>query len=461
MTDPDEGKNFPSRPEWWRALGWLALAGGVFLAGYGGANAFTAQRENVPSFFFPWESHIPFLPWSILPYWSIDALYVLSFFLCHSREELRRHALRVLLVTAVCVAGFLLFPLRFAFTRPETSGLSGWLFSALETFDQPFNQAPSLHIALLWILWEHYSRRLPPQGKMLAGLWALLIVCSVLTTWQHHCIDVLTGALAGIGVAWLLPVKEFAPPRWHRTGQHSGKKLASRYFLGATGLGGLAVMGGGNGWLLLWPVATLLVVAAGYGFFGPGVFQKNRAGELSPSAWTLLLPFRGGAHLSRLWHSRSLPTVSWITSRLALGGYPSRAKLTKAGFPASGSVLDLTAEFPRAKLPKETVYATLPLLDLLPPTAEEVREAVALLRRLTQAHPHRPIFLHCALGLSRSAVVVAAWLLATRQAVSVEKAVAQIRAARPAVVLHAEHVVALQEWQARAEEKPPLPRRQA
>ena len=173
------GENAAVRPEWWRALGWLTLVGGIFLIGYGGANAFTAQRESVPSFFFSWERHIPFLPWSILPYWSIDALYVLSFFLCRSRNELRRHALRLLLVTVVCVAGFLLFPLRFAFARPETAGLSGLLFSALEQFDQPFNQAPSLHIALLWILWEHYTRLLPARWKNFAHLWTLLIAGSV------------------------------------------------------------------------------------------------------------------------------------------------------------------------------------------------------------------------------------------------------------------------------------------
>jgi hypothetical protein len=48
------------------------------------------------------------------------------------------------------VTFFVLTPLRFSFEpKPETHGLAGFLFDALAGFDKPFNQAPSLHIALL------------------------------------------------------------------------------------------------------------------------------------------------------------------------------------------------------------------------------------------------------------------------------------------------------------------------
>ena len=37
----------------------------------------------------------------------------------------------------------------------------GDLFAVLAAFDQPFNQAPSLHIALLVILWALFARKAP------------------------------------------------------------------------------------------------------------------------------------------------------------------------------------------------------------------------------------------------------------------------------------------------------------
>ena len=61
---------------------------------------------------------------------------------------------RLLTAQVVAVVCFILFPLRFTFRQPATDGIPGFLFDALTSFDKPFNQAPSLHIALLVILWD-------------------------------------------------------------------------------------------------------------------------------------------------------------------------------------------------------------------------------------------------------------------------------------------------------------------
>jgi hypothetical protein len=53
---------------------WLAIVGALFFATYGFANSLAAQRLAVPSFAFDWEKAIPFVPWTIVPYWSIDFL---------------------------------------------------------------------------------------------------------------------------------------------------------------------------------------------------------------------------------------------------------------------------------------------------------------------------------------------------------------------------------------------------
>ena len=148
-----------ARP-WRRALLWLAVLGPFFFASYGFANWMAARQPVVPVLVFGWESAIPFVPWTIVPYWSIDAFYALSLLLCRQRLELDRHALRLLSAQLIAVACFLLWPLRFSFQRPATDGVYGWLFDVLLGFDKPFNQAPSLHIVLLVVLWVKFAQYL-------------------------------------------------------------------------------------------------------------------------------------------------------------------------------------------------------------------------------------------------------------------------------------------------------------
>ena len=85
------------------------------------ANAITAQRHDVPSIVFSWEHHIPFLGWTIIPYWSINAFYGLSPFVCATSAELDAHGRRLVTAQIVAVACFILFPLKFTFQQPETA----------------------------------------------------------------------------------------------------------------------------------------------------------------------------------------------------------------------------------------------------------------------------------------------------------------------------------------------------
>src|SRR5262249_10316347 len=158
-----------------RGLAWLAFLAPFFFITYGGANYLAAQRANVGSVVFAWEYSIPFMALTIVPYWSIDAFYGLSLLLARTKDELDTHARRLLTAQIVAVACFVLFPLRLAFGRPETTGLAGFLFDSLTSFDQPFNQAPSLHIALLVILWAFYARLVPRWARWPMPGWACLV----------------------------------------------------------------------------------------------------------------------------------------------------------------------------------------------------------------------------------------------------------------------------------------------
>ena len=196
----------PEPRPWLRAAAWLAFLGPFFFVTYGFANWWTGRLPHVGSVVFGWEKHIPFWPWTIVPYMALDAFYAGSLFLCATRAELNTHARRLLSASVLSVAGFLLFPLRFSFARPATSGLTGLLFNALAGFDKPYNQAPSLHISLVLLVWLVFARHLRGAARWLAHGWFLLIALSVFTTYQHHFIDGVAGAAVGVGATMQLPM---------------------------------------------------------------------------------------------------------------------------------------------------------------------------------------------------------------------------------------------------------------
>ena len=416
---------------WRRALLWLVLLGPFFFASYGFANWMAGRHATLPVMAFAWEAHIPFVPWTIVPYWSIDLFYAISFFLCRQRLELDRHALRLFSAQLIAVACFLLWPLRFSFERPDIGGVFGWLFDVLLGFDKPFNQAPSLHIVLLIVLWVKYAQYLQGAWRWLLHGWALLIGVSVLTTFQHHFIDVPTGLLAGWLCVWLWPEQGTPPLRAWRTARDPKRwRLASSYLLGAAVLLVPVVMLGGAALWLLWPVVSLLLVALAYAGLGTAVFQKRADGRLTMAARWLLAPYLAAAWInSRLW-TRSAPQPVEVAGGVWLGRIPC------AALPAPlRGVVDACAEL-SCKAPG-AAYASVPMLDLVVPTPAQLAEAADAIEAL---RAQGPLLVCCALGYSRSAASVATWLLRTGRVRSAAEAVARVRAARSSIVLHDVHL---------------------
>ena len=109
---------------------WLAVLGPFFYLTYGTSNWLASLRTDVPNLAFGWERHIPFVAWTIVPYWSINVFYALSLFVCDTPEEVGRLARRYLVAQVVAVLCFIAFPLRAIFVRPETHGVPGFLFAA-------------------------------------------------------------------------------------------------------------------------------------------------------------------------------------------------------------------------------------------------------------------------------------------------------------------------------------------
>lgn len=429
-----------ARRPWRRAVVWLVFLGPFFFLTYNFANWAAAQRAATGAFYFGWERSIPFLPWTIAPYWSIDLLYAGSLFICRDRDELDLHGLRLATAQVISVICFLLFPLRFAFDRPPVEGVFGALFDALAAFDKLYNQAPSLHIALLIILWVRYAAHVQGVWRWLLHGWLLLIGVSVLTTWQHHVIDIPTGMLAGFLCLWIWPDAGQSPmARLRLTASPRRRAVASVYLAGGVVLAGLASTLGGLA-LVLWQGAVALaLVAFNYGFAGASGFQKSPDGRHSLAAAVLLAPHRLGTQLNvRAW-TRGDPTPSEIGGGVWLGPLPSPRGMSDWGFSA---LYDLTCELAIATK-GAWAYRSRPWLDLIPPDGAELAAAARDIEEIRAASGS--VLVACALGRSRSACAVAAWLLHTGRAASVDDAVAQVRARRPQVVFRAVHVQALKD----------------
>lgn len=409
---------------WQRGLVWLLLLGPLFFASYGAANHFTAARPEVPSIVFGWERHLPFWPWTIVPYWSIDFFYAASLLLCRSRLELARHARRLLTAQVLCIAGFVLAPLRFSMPRPRVEGPFGALFDALAGFDLPFNQAPSLHIVLLLVLWDFYRRRLHGAGKLAAHVWSALVGLSVLTTYQHHFIDIPTGLLVGAACLWLWPL-DGDRPRWSWTDSPKRRRLAGAYAAAAIVFALIAGIDRWT-WSLYWPAVSLALVAACYAGLGAEGLQKRAGGRHSLGSRLLLWPYRAGAWLNARWWTHGLPSsVAIGDGRVWLGRAPLPWERDHRRFP---QIVDLAAEL---ALHRSGVHS-IAWLDLVEASPEQLLHVA---RAVEEAAVRGPVLVCCALGFSRSAAVAAVWLGVYGPPLSSEDAVREIRTARPQAVL--------------------------
>lgn len=152
-----------------------------------------------------WDRHIPFWPgwvWVyLLPYALAPVLATLM-----SWDTLLWYVKRGLVVMLVSIAIFAALPTRTV--RPDTAhlgtGLTAQLYRNMAAIDGPAaNAAPSLHVSLTalvaWALIRDYRRA---WQVTLIGCATVLVWLSTLLTWQHHLIDVGTGALLGSALAY-------------------------------------------------------------------------------------------------------------------------------------------------------------------------------------------------------------------------------------------------------------------
>ena len=429
----------------------LALVGALFYTSYGLSNHHAASLAYVPEIAFAWEHGIPFWAWTIVPYWSLNLMYAAAFFLCRDTREQNRYVARLVSAQIIATTCFMLFPLHFGWPKPPTDGLSGWLFDSLVAFDLPYNQAPSLHIALAIIVGAFYWTRFP-KIRLPLLLWQSLIALSVLTTYQHHFIDVPTGALLGWLVLWAIPQHGVSPFRRPFGTQGRLKtseasfceaktspatrsreiKIAMLYLAGAV-LSALPSLFGGAWLWMLWVSVSLSVVAFAYLTGNAAVFQKQADGRLSAAATILLLPYLAGVRLNMAYWLRGKAKTARVRDDVLIGSVSAISD----GLPA---VLDVCAEYPRPRY--RGAYRVLPLLDMVAPSENDLVQAASLLEALRRQHGK--VLTCCALGYGRSAAVVLTWLLVYGGCRDLAQATAELKQARPQMVLPPETAKAIE-----------------
>ena len=208
----------------------------------------------------------------------------------------------------------------------------------------------------------------------------------------------------------------------------------------AAGLVVLAVLYPGARWLLLWACGNCVVVAAAYAWHAPQVFGKRADGTMTWGPRLLLMPYLWLTWL--VWYGQIRFSREAVCDEVAPGLWLGRRASAAEVPPGISLMVDLTSEFAEpAALRTGRVYLYLPTLDNAAPDRKEFDEAVQ-----TIAAWEGGVYIHCALGHGRSALVAAAVLVARGLAGSPEEAWTRVKQARPGVKLDRVQQAFLMSW---------------
>lgn len=217
----------------------------------------------------------------------------------------------------------------------------------------------------------------------------------------------------------------------------------------------VAVLAGADVWPVAaasaWAALALAVVAVAYFGAGPRVLLKRATGTRHPLASVTLAPYFAlvwfAYHVSRAF-LREAAFVG-VAPNLILG---RRLTAREARSACTGwvAVLDLAAELTEAPALRAVAhYRSLPVLD---GTAMPLAQLVDAVEWVVRHAAEGPVYVHCAFGHSRSALVVAAVLLATGAAPDARTSVAHLRELRPGVRLNHAQRARLKEFAERTTE---------
>jgi membrane-associated phospholipid phosphatase len=352
-----------------------------------------AQRNGVTAeLVLEFERALPFLAWTAIPYMTSALFWILSFSLVRTDDGLRMLSQRMLLATAVATLFFVLYPLTFSWQRPPIdSAFLSFLFTLQMLVDLPYNQFPSLHVAFAVIHWQ--ALRDVPRSRFVRGAlaaWLILLVCSTVLTYQHHVLDIAGGLVLGIVCCSFVRPARAEPD------------VGFYYRIAAVVTWISGVLFAGSLWFLYLSLSLLLVSQA-YVRNNRHFLGKHK-GSFGLFTWLKYAPYLLLYRLSWLWvrwQERAHPAFVRMTPKLWVGR--RLTAIEAAQLPPDCVVIDLANELSETPLLRSHDYHHFSLLDLQSPPADVVEEIVATMLR--EAGLGHSIYLHCAMGYSRSKII--------------------------------------------------------
>jgi protein-tyrosine phosphatase len=381
---------------------WMIFMGALFFILYGSANQYALLTAPHISLFMGWEMDLPFIPAFIVPYMSSDILFCMAFLLPYTRLELRVLAARVLFIILTSVILFVLIPIQYGFEKPEVSEFK-FLFTLLKA-DLPYNQLPSLHISFAIVLWASMRTKISNIFlRSSLAVWLWLVALSTLLVYQHHFIDIPAGAVVGLVSLYLIPAgklsyltNRFTTPRHIKVGLY--------YLSGAVVLLLLAFWTEYMTIFFVWLFVSLLILSIVYAF-GLNDWLAGHKGQANWLQWIIFGPYFIGSYFSWHYYRRSLPLFSHVKGHVYLGRMPTASEYEQIKSSGISQAFNLATE---QQLQKSMIHQQrFPFLDL---TIQSPESLLQIAKKIDELDGEN-IFIHCALGLSRSVLAVAAWLL--------------------------------------------------
>jgi protein tyrosine phosphatase (PTP) superfamily phosphohydrolase (DUF442 family) len=137
-----------------------------------------------------------------------------------------------------------------------------------------------------------------------------------------------------------------------------------------------------------------------------------------------------------------------IDEQFFLGGALMFDDLERLQGQGVGAVVNLCVERPDNwhKLHEAHIeYLWLPVLDAFPPSLEQIRQGVTWMD--LQVRAGRTVYIHCAIGVGRSATLLACWYIHARN-MNVPQVLTWLKTRRPQVALTRRQIRRLQEFEA-------------